>query len=129
MARLILALKNKKPVLRWEAAKALGEIGSAKAAPAFVAALEDKNFGVRWLAAEGLITLGKSGLKPLAQALRQTPKSHWLREGAHHVLRVLEDKGLRELVSPLVSALESYSPETEIAPQADALLRALKNSS
>jgi HEAT repeat protein len=44
---LIMALSNPSRDIRWEAAKALGAIGDASAAPALVEALEDERFGVR----------------------------------------------------------------------------------
>lgn len=55
---LIEMLTDPRDHLRWEAAKALSEIGDPKAAPALVQALEDDYCGVRWLAAEALIKLG-----------------------------------------------------------------------
>jgi hypothetical protein len=53
---LIVALKNKNDLVRWEATKALGEIGDPESAPALVRGLEDEDFDVRWLAAEGDVT-------------------------------------------------------------------------
>jgi HEAT repeat protein len=122
---LVGALNDKKAYIRWEAAKALGEIGSPKAAPALVRALEDGGFGVRWLAAEGLIALGREGLPPLLQALIERPDSTWLRDGAHHVLRVLADRGLHDLVAPAVVALDSLDPELDIVTEAHSVLEAL----
>jgi HEAT repeat protein len=57
--RLVKELSNKKHWVRWEAAKALGQIGDKAAAEALVTALEDKEFDVQWLAAEALINIGK----------------------------------------------------------------------
>ena len=54
---LIEALKNKNTLMKWEAAKALGEIGDPETAPVLVKALEDEELDVRWLAAEGLIKM------------------------------------------------------------------------
>jgi HEAT repeat protein len=112
--------KAKNKTVRWESTKALVEMSNPQAAEAFVDALQDEEFGVRWLAAEGLIGLGRAGLKPLMQALMRDPDSNWLREGTHHVLRLLQDKydDLHEQLVPLVFALESLTGAGDIAPEA-----------
>lgn len=112
---LIDALNYRNGPTRWEAAKALSQIGSPKAAQALVKALEDDQFSVRWLAAEGLITLGHDGLKPLLEALWQAPDSIRLREGAHHVLYDLvshESLGAELLAQlrPVLTALNYLDP-------------------
>jgi HEAT repeat protein len=111
---LIEALKNKHYLVRWEAAKALGEIGDPQAAPALVEALEDEEFDVRWLAAEGLIKLNINGLKPLLQALEKRGDSEPLREGAHHVFHDLAKGALKKTLTPVVAALEGIEPGEEI---------------
>ena len=83
---LIEALNIRRGPARWEAAKALSQIGSPKAAQALVKALSDDQFSIRWLAAEGLIKLGRNGLRPLLEALWQAPDSIRLQTGAHHIL-------------------------------------------
>ena len=120
---LIEALKNAEPLVRWEATKALGEIGDTTAAPALVKALEDDDFDVRWLAAEGLIKLNVGGVKPLLQALVIDPYSVSLREAAHHVLHHLATEELRDYLVPVLAALKSISPSAEISVAA---LRALE---
>jgi HEAT repeat protein len=62
---LVSALQDRDWRVRWEAAKALGEIGDARAAPALVGALEDARSGIRWLAAGGLIAIGREALPPI----------------------------------------------------------------
>ncbi len=96
---------------RWEAAKALGQIGDPSGAAALVEALEDNDGGTRWLAAEGLIGLGEGGLSPLLQALVEHSDSVWLREGGHVVCRALSKGPLAGLLSPLSAALEGAEPE------------------
>ena len=68
---LIEALRDSNTLMRWEAAKALGEIGDPGTAPALIKALEDEEFDVRWLAAEALIKMNINALKPLLQALER----------------------------------------------------------
>ncbi len=122
---LISALQDRNWHMRWEAAKALGEIGDPQAAPALVSALEDTRSGIRWLAAEGLIVIGREGLPPLLQTLIHQSDSEWLREGAHHIFRAwLRKKEQPELYSkadeemdrriqPVLKALDGIEPVIE----------------
>jgi HEAT repeat protein len=128
VAPLIEELTDPSDDVRWEAAKALGQIGDPEAAPALVNALEDENSGVRWLAAEGLIALEREGLAPLLQALEKRPDSGWLRQGAHHVLHDLAGKGLSDLVSPVLAAMEDVEPTVEVPWAALNALDALKKA-
>jgi HEAT repeat protein len=111
---LIEALKSEHYLMRWEAAKALGEIADPGAAPALVKALEDEEFDVRWLAGEGLIKMNINGLKPLLQALEHRGDSTLLREGAHHVFHDLAKGGLRKFLSPVLAALEALEPGEDL---------------
>jgi HEAT repeat protein len=112
------ALKNKNTLMKWEAAKALGEIGDPETAPVLVKALEDEEFDVRWLAAEGLIKMNIKGLKPLLEALEHRGDSALLREGAHHVFHDLAKGGLRKSLAPVLAALEALEPRGDV-PWAD----------
>jgi HEAT repeat protein len=124
---LIDALQDDSDHRRWEAAKALSQIGDPAAAPALVGVLEDENFGVRWLAAEGLIAAGYEGLTPLLEALVRHSDSAWLREGAHHVLRTLAgDHGLHSELAAVLSALDDVEPVIEVPPAARKALGVLE---
>jgi HEAT repeat protein len=114
--------------LRWEAAKALSQLEDPKAAPVLVTALEDESFGVRWLAAEGLISMGRDALAPLLEALVQRSDSAVLREGAHHVLRMLNENGLHAQLVPVLAALEDVEPIVQVPVAAHTALDALKYS-
>ena len=114
VALLIEALVHPKESVRWEVAKALGEIRNPAAAPALVTALEDKVFDVRWLAAEGLIVLGREGLVPLLQALVERIDAPWLQEGAHHVLHDISRGELREVLRPVLVALQDIESSVEV---------------
>ncbi len=111
---LIKALKNKKALVRWEAAKALEEIADPETAPRLVAALENDDFDVRWLAAEGLIKMNIKGLKPLLEALERRGDSVLLREGAHHVFHDLAKGELRKYLIPVLASLEALEPGEEV---------------
>jgi HEAT repeat protein len=108
------ALKSQNSLMRWEASKALGEIGDPGTASALVDALEDEDFDVRWLAAEGLTKLNILALKPLLQALEKRGDSILLQEGAHHVFHDLAKGGLRKFLAPVLAALEALEPGVEV---------------
>ena len=110
------ALKDSNSVRRWEAAKALGEIGDPNAAPILVKALEDERFEVRWLAAKGLIEMKVKGLKPLFKALMEKPGSSLLLQGAHHILHDLANGDLRIYLTPVLIALECMDCAVEVPP-------------
>jgi HEAT repeat protein len=111
---LVKELGNKKFWVRWEAAKALGQIGDPTATAALIKALEDKEFDVRWLAAEGLINIGLQAVVPLMEALIDSPKSIWLRQGAHHVLHDMDRGDLNKVLRPVMLALEDVEPYVEV---------------
>jgi HEAT repeat protein len=111
---LVKELGSKKFWVRWEAAKALGQIGDPTATAALIRALEDKEFDVRWLAAEGLINIGQKAVVPLLTALIDNPKSTWLRQGAHHVLHDMERGDLNKVLRPVMIALEDVEPYVEV---------------
>jgi HEAT repeat protein len=112
---LVKELSNKKRWVRWEAAKALGQIGDKAAVKALVEALEDDEFDVRWLAAEALINIGKDSLGPLLAALEDHGgKSLILRQGAHHVLHDLDRGDLDEILKPVIVAVEDVAPSVEV---------------
>jgi len=122
-ASLIEALKDPSHLVRWEAAKALGEVGDPEAAPALVEALEDEEFEVRWRVAEALIRMNTKGLKPLLDALIHHADSTFLREGAHHVLHELARGESRPYLTPVLMALGSFEPAVEVPAAA---LRAIE---
>lgn len=128
VAPLVEALANRKNWVRWEAAKALCQIGDPAAAQALTKALEDRMFDVRWLAAEGLIAIGRDALVPLLRALSEHSDSLWLREGAHHVLHDLAAGELAEVVRPVLAALEDVEPSIEVPFAAETALAALASS-
>jgi hypothetical protein len=111
---LIEALGSGKPWVRWEAAKALSQIGDPAATDVLIKTLEDKNFDLRWLAAEGLIAIGKKAILPLLKALIHDPKSVWLYEGAHHIFNDIDRGDWDEILKPVISALEDVQPSLQV---------------
>jgi HEAT repeat protein len=125
VAPLIRTLSNKNDWVRWEAAKALSQIGNQKAIKALLEALTDEKFEVRWLAAEGLIRIGRKAIVPLLEALVKHSDSYWLREGIHHVLHDMNTGKITEVLRPVLVALEGPAPSLEVPLAAQAALDAL----
>jgi nucleotide-binding universal stress UspA family protein len=125
---LVEALRSKRHWVRWEAAKALAQIGNPTATQALVDALEDEEFDVRWLAAEGLIHIGAESIEPLLKALIERPDSLWLREGAHHVLHDMDRGDLDDILRPVLGALEDVEPLLEVPSAAEAALDMIKKT-
>ncbi|MEI7642704.1 MAG: HEAT repeat domain-containing protein [Chloroflexales bacterium] len=112
---LIAAIGSPSHAIRWEAAKALSEIGDLRAVPALIIALDDVRFDVRWLAAMGLIALGEASLIPLLVALQHTSWDEGnLRESAHHILRTHIGGALSTILAPVVAALEGADPSLTV---------------
>ncbi len=110
---LIRVLSDKRENLRWEAAKALSQIGDPSATSALIKGLKDKNFDIRWLAAEGLISIGEPALVPLLHELIDNAKSVWFREGAHLYLREakIPEKDNPQINSAIQAALQSLESD------------------
>ena len=123
---LVDALKSKDEGKRWEAAKALGQIGDPAAVGALIRALEDEIFDVRWLAAEGLIAIGKPALVPLLHMLIEHSDSVRLHEGAYHVLHALHEKNLKVMLQPLLNALGGNEASLEVPFAAETALKSLE---
>lgn len=109
--------------LRWEAAKALGEIGDKRSIPALVAALGDRDHDVAWLAAEGLAKHGISAWPPILRALAMAgPDSRLFRRGAHHVFASQDPEGFDDLLDALKKDLEGNAVKESASVDAFALL-------
>jgi HEAT repeat protein len=122
---LIEALKDKNHQVRWEAAKAFGEIKDPAAADALVLGLMDDRPEIRWLAAEALIALEEDAIDPLLRALVDRFDSIWLRHGAHHVLHALERNfNLDRKTLEVLEAMRSIEPEVTVPWAAEAALEA-----
>lgn len=123
---LIHALNDERQVVRWEAARALGNLRDGRAARALVRALEDRDGDVRWLAAEALIALQAAALRPLFEALCRTSTSMQLRDGAHHVLSGIRRGWPAVIAGPVVEALEHVDPGIAVPLAARSALSALR---
>jgi HEAT repeat protein len=126
VAPLSETLKSRDQGQRWEAAKALSQIGDPAAIGVLVNALEDQVFEIRWLAAEGLIKIGRPAVPPLLKLLIQHSDSVWSREGTHHVLHDLHDQVLKRKLRAVLNTLEDPDKYIGIPLAASAALKALK---
>ncbi|RMG38363.1 MAG: HEAT repeat domain-containing protein [Planctomycetota bacterium] len=119
---LVVELTDPRQQVRWEAAKALGEIADPVAAPALVNELADEDPDVRWVAGEGLIAMGEAGLLTVLSELPKRAASVAFREGAHHVLHELKNERNAAVVQPVLDALRGPEPGVNAPPvAADAL--------
>ncbi len=129
VALLIRTLSNENDWVRWEAAKALSQIGNPESIQALLEALEDNMFDVRWLAAEGLIRIGRKAVVPSLEALVRHSDSQWLREGIHHVLHDINKGKFSKVLRPVLIALESPDPSLQVTLAARAALECLNKKS
>ncbi len=120
------ALSSKRQWVRWEAAKALGQIRSPSATQALLKALEDKNFDVRWLSAEALVNIGRKAVEPLLSELTRKGHSQWFLENAHNILHDLRDPALHDILRPVIAALEGSHPSIEVPVAAHHALEELR---
>ncbi|MDP3564823.1 MAG: HEAT repeat domain-containing protein, partial [Methanoregula sp.] len=71
IAGLVRLLEHKDPLVQYEAAEALGDLGDEKAVAPLITALKRDEFsGVRWKAAEALSKIGNPAVGPLIRALQ-----------------------------------------------------------
>ncbi len=121
------ALDSEDEMERWEAAKALGQIGAPEATKALINALEDKSIDVRWVAADGLIIIGRPALAPLLYKLLEKPDSLWLRDIIHHILHGIGGTDIKEIIQPVLKALEGDEATLEVPIAAEAALELLRH--
>ncbi len=121
---LIAALSDTDEIVRWEAAKALGDIADPAAIEALINALEDE-IDVRWLAGEALIRQGRSCLVPLLRALCSHSPSLELLQGAHHVLHDMWAGSMQSVVQSVLEALKGSDPQLSVPVAASEALRSL----
>ena len=108
---LLNQLKTDNERCRWEAAKILGEIRDMSAVDALVEALLDESISVHWVATESLIKYGRSAILPLLEGITRHFDSMRFRQGAYHILHVLERfHQLDPQVQEVLDALRDIAP-------------------
>lgn len=109
--------------IRWEAAKALGEIGDAAAIEPLVKLLQDDDTSVRWAAMGSLIQIGRPSLHALLLAITREFHSARFRQGAHHILHTLYNQGkLTAFEAQVFRALEGHTTGIQAAEAANKIL-------
>ena len=109
---------------RWEAAKALDEIGDIRSIPSLVKALKDGDPDVAWLAAEALAKHERTAWVPILRALVKVgTDSPLLRKGAHHVFVKQRQEGYDDLLGALTKDLEPNAVSESSTVDAYAILK------
>jgi len=124
---LVRTLADSRTQVRWEAAMALGDIADPATAEALALALDDKVFDVRWLVAKGLIAIGREAIVPVLRTVIGRADSSLYRSGVHHVLHDLaaNDESSREILAPVLAALDGSAPSVEVPLAAETAIAAL----
>jgi HEAT repeat protein len=107
---LVKLLESDNSQVRWEAAKALGEIGGKEAVRALVKKLDDNNRDVRWVATAGLMGAGDRAVEPLLHELIVKSGSVWVRESSIRILDSILNERNREHLRPVLAALKGRAP-------------------
>lgn len=124
---LIHQLKTDKERCRWEAAKLLGEIHDENALAALVEALVDDSINVHWAATEALIKFGRQAILPILEGITQHFDSMRFRQGAYHVLHMLERfHNLDPVVQNVLDALRSIEPSVSAPWAAERAIEKIK---
>lgn len=123
------ALVNaKSDQVRWEAAKALGEIADPDSIPALVQALSDSNFDVSWLAAEALKKFKTVAWPSILRTLvEENNDSSSLYRGAHHVLIDQKEEKFKDQLAVLLKDLEQGGLSESAVVAAHELLERIDN--
>lgn len=125
IAALVTSLLDPRQHVRWEAVKSLESIADASTAPALVSALHDEDSDVRWVAGAALVAIGGAALPSLLGGLIRHSRSVNFCRGAHHALHALADAGHKELLTPVIRALDGPEPGLAAPPMALKALRIL----
>lgn len=112
--------------LRLEATRALAAIGEPASTEALARQFDDAP-EIGWAAAEGLVHMGLPGVRAVLQQIVQNPSSHGVRVAALHALREQQVPHLRQVVLPVIAALEDSAPASEAPVAAFAALRRLSS--
>jgi hypothetical protein len=110
--------------IRWEAARGLGEIGDASAAPILAEGMLDENYAVRWATADVLGSLGEDAVPATLTILCRFPITEASRQAAYHALHGIADSRVQERIKLLVEALRNPAANASVPVVAHRLLMA-----
>jgi len=124
---LIHQLKTDNSRCRWEAVKILGDIHDEAAVDALVEALLDDSINVHWAATEALIKYGRDAVLPLLKGITRHFDSMRFRQGAYHILHMLERfHRLSPEVQEVLDALRSIEPSVSAPWAAERAIEHIK---
>lgn len=124
---LITQLKTDRERCRWEAAKILGDIRDETAVDALVEALLDNSISVHWVATEALIKYGHRAILPLLEGITRHFDSMRFRQGAYHILHMLERfHQLDPKVQEVLEALRDIEPSVSAPWAAERAIEHIK---
>jgi HEAT repeat protein len=98
-------LQHRDSHIRWEAARGLGEIGDARAAPILAEGLLDENYAVRWATAAVLAQLGEQAIPATLTILSRYPLNEPTRLAAYHALHSIANRKVQERIKSLLDSL------------------------
>lgn len=125
LPRMLEQLESGSFPVRWEVAKALGDLRLPESSEALVRALEDKEQDVRWLAAVALAHIGRPAMKALLEALAGNIDSLYLRHGAHHALTMYAGTHRDEALAHVRDLLGPFEQDIELIPAVHDALQTL----
>ncbi|MGD9092228.1 MAG: HEAT repeat domain-containing protein [Anaerolineales bacterium] len=108
--------------IRWEAARGLGEIGDARAAPILAEGLLDENYAVRWATADVLANLGEKAIPVTLTILSRYPLNEPKRQAAYHALHGIANRKAQERIKSLLDALRDPAASFRVPSLAQRLL-------
>ncbi len=124
---LLKALPAANMQMRWQIIKIFGTVQDPSTIPMLIKQLMDDNAEIRWAASNALINLRRLSIPPLLEALTRDFASVWLRQSAHHILRVLRDNGkLTPAEEKVYLALGDIQPTISVPWAANKALNELK---
>ena len=127
---LISKSKSSSAHIRWNCARALGEIHDRRALPVLVDALQDDDHSVAWMAAKGLAQFGKESLQPVLELLMRASMTPWLAETASYVLNSYARRNAeaKEILEPLLTRMRESGFRIGTAVAAQKTLKQLQTA-
>ncbi len=124
---LLNALKSANTQVRWQIIKVFDSIQDPSTIPILMEQLKDDSAEIRWAASNALINLRREAIPALLNALTYDFDSLWMRQSAHHILRVLRENGkLTPAEDKVYQALEDIVPSVSVPWAAQKALEALR---
>ena len=127
---LIQKSKSSSAHIRWNCARALGEIHDLRALPVLVDALQDNDHSVAWMAAKGLAQFGKNSLKPVLELLMGASMTPWLAETASYMFSSYahRNREVKEILEPLIHRMRESGFRIGTAVAAQKALKQLRDA-